>query len=93
MEAFLVAQGLGDVFETSTMKEDKEVAKETSVTALIEKLENLYTKKSLVNRFYMKKRMFTLKIAKGLSIEKHIDEFNQVCDTLATINETLDDEG
>lgn len=71
----------------------REVAKETSVTALMEKLENLYMKKSLAHRLYIKKRMFTLKMAEGLSLDKHIDEVNQVCDTLATIDEALNDEG
>lgn len=37
--------------------------------------------------------MFTLKIAEGSSFDKHNNEFNQVCDALATINEALDDEG
>ena len=50
-------------------------------------------KKSLANRLYIKKRMFTLKMTEGSSLDKHIDEFNQVCDTLATIDEALDDEG
>ncbi|KAH9648891.1 hypothetical protein KPL70_025781 [Citrus sinensis] len=71
----------------------REVAKETSVTGLMEKLESLYMKKSLANRLYIKKRMFTLKMTEGSSLDKHIDEFNQVCDTLATIDEALDDEG
>lgn len=37
--------------------------------------------------------MFTLKMAEGSSLDKHIDEFNQVCDTLATTDEAFDDEG
>lgn len=32
-------------------------------------------------------------MAKGSSLDKYIDEFNQVYDTLATIDEALDDEG
>ena len=39
------------------------------------------------------KRMFTLKMAKGSSLDGHIDEFNKICDTLETIDEGLDDEG
>lgn len=70
-----------------------ELAKETFVTTLMEKLESLYMKKSLANRLYIQKRMFTLKIAEGSSFDKHNNEFNQVCDTLATINGALDDEG
>ncbi|KAH9716240.1 hypothetical protein KPL71_021389 [Citrus sinensis] len=33
------------------------------------------------------------KVREGSSLDKHIDEFNQVCDTLAKIDEALDDEG
>lgn len=32
-------------------------------------------------------------MAKGSSLDKYIDEFNQVYDTLTTIDEALDDEG
>ena len=71
----------------------REVAKETSITGLMEKLESLYMKKFLANRLYIKKRMFTLKMTEGSSLDKHIDEFNQVCDTLAIIDEALDDKG
>lgn len=71
----------------------REVAKETFVTTLMEKLKNLYMKKFLANRRYIKKKMFTLKIVEGSSLDKHIDEINQVCDTLATIDEILDDKG
>lgn len=71
----------------------REVAKETFVTTLMEKLKNLYMKKFLANRRYIKKKMFTLKIVEGSSLDKHIDEIKQVCDTLATIDEILDDKG
>ncbi|KAH9697678.1 reverse transcriptase Ty1/copia-type domain-containing protein [Citrus sinensis] len=49
--------------------------------------------KSLANRLYIKKRMFTLKMVEGTSLEEHIDEFNKVCDTLETIDAALNDEG
>lgn len=68
----------------------REVAKDTFVTTLMEKLKNLYMKKSLANMLYIKKKMYTLKIVEGLSLDKHIDEINQVCDTLATIDIVLD---
>ncbi|KAH9782190.1 Integrase catalytic domain-containing protein [Citrus sinensis] len=71
----------------------REVAKERTVAELWTKLENLYMTKSLANRLYIKKRMFSLKMAEGSSLEEHIDEFNRVCDTLETIDEGLNDEG
>ncbi|KAH9687674.1 hypothetical protein KPL70_014852 [Citrus sinensis] len=71
----------------------REVAKDKTVAGLWSKLESLYMTKSLANRLYIKKRMFTLKMAEGASLEEHIDEFNKVCDTLKTIDAALDDEG
>ena len=76
----------------------REVAKEKTMAGLWSKLESLYMTKSLANRLYIKKRMFTLKIVEGASLEgasleEHIDEFNKVCDTLKTIDVALDDEG
>ena len=49
-------------------------------------------KKSLTNRLYIKKRMFTLKMLEGSSIDDHLDKFNKVCDTLETIDAALSDE-
>lgn len=66
-----------------------EVAKELIVTLLWEKLGAVYIEKSLANRLYIKKRMFTLKMAEGLSLDQHIDKFNQVYGTLAIIHEPL----
>ncbi|KAH9650291.1 hypothetical protein KPL70_026321 [Citrus sinensis] len=71
----------------------REVARERTVADLWAKLERVYMTKSLANRLYIKKRMFTLKMAEGSSLEDHIDEFNQVSDTLEIIDEGLDDEG
>lgn len=59
----------------------------------MEKFEGLYMKKSLANKLYIKKQMFTLRMVEGSSLDKYIDEFNQVYDILATINEALDDKG
>ncbi|KAH9782716.1 hypothetical protein KPL71_009026 [Citrus sinensis] len=71
----------------------REVAKEPTVTALWIKLESIYMKKSLANRLYIKKKMFTLKMAEGLSLDEYLVEFNKVCDTLKTIDNSLSDEG
>ncbi|KAH9655442.1 hypothetical protein KPL70_022326 [Citrus sinensis] len=70
----------------------REVAKEPTVADLWAKLESIYMKKSLANRLYIKKRMFTLKMLEGSSLDEHLDEFNKVCDTLETIDAALEDE-
>ncbi|KAH9658397.1 hypothetical protein KPL70_023479 [Citrus sinensis] len=70
----------------------REVAKERTVAGLWAKLENLYMTKSLANRLYIKKKMFSLKMIEGASLTEHVDEFNKVCDELETIDEGLSDE-
>ena len=57
------------------------------------KVESFYMTKSLTNRLYIKKRMFTFRMVEGSSLEEHIDEFNKACDTLETIDAALDDDG
>ena len=69
-----------------------EIAKEPIVADLWAKLESIYKKKSFSNRLYIKKRMFTLKMLEGSSLDDHLDEFNKVCDTLETINASFSDE-
>ncbi|GKV29673.1 hypothetical protein SLEP1_g59547 [Rubroshorea leprosula] len=51
-----------------------EVAEENSASALWSKLEALYLTKSVTNRLYLKKRLFTLSMNKGGSIKDHLDE-------------------
>ena len=70
----------------------REVAKEKTVVGLWAKLEQLYMTKSLANRLYNKKKMFSLRMIEGASLDEHIDEFNKVCDELETIDEGLSDE-
>ena len=71
----------------------REVAKEKTVAGLWAKLESIYMTKSLANRLYIKKRMFTMKMVEGSSLDHYIDEFNKVCNTLKSIDEGLNDEG
>lgn len=39
----------------------------------------------------MKKKIFSLKMVEGSSLDDHIDEFNKFCDDLDTIDEGLSD--
>jgi hypothetical protein len=46
----------------------REVADEETAAGLWKKLENLYMKKSLTNRLYLKQRLYTLKIKEGMPL-------------------------
>lgn len=47
--------------------------------------------KSLANRLYIKKNIFSLKMIEGSSLDEHVDEFNKVCDAVEIINKSLSD--
>lgn len=44
--------------------------------------------KSHANRLYIKKKMFSLRMTEGSSLDEHID-FNKVCDALDTIDKAF----
>ncbi|GJV41465.1 retrovirus-related pol polyprotein from transposon TNT 1-94 [Tanacetum coccineum] len=69
----------------------REVNKEDSVAGVWLKLETLYMTKSLANKFYLKKKLFTFYMHSGKKLSKHIDEFNKLIDYLANIDVDIDD--
>ena len=70
----------------------REVAEETTPDGLWNKLEARYMTKSLTNRLYMKKKIYTLRMHEGTSIKDHIDEFNKVVLDLSNLDVKIDDE-
>lgn len=71
----------------------REVVNETSITILIEKLEKCVHEEIISYLTLYQEKIFTLEMTEGSLLKMHIDEFNQVCDTLATIDEALADKG
>ncbi|KAF5775409.1 putative RNA-directed DNA polymerase [Helianthus annuus] len=70
----------------------REVSKEASAAGVWAKLETLYMTKSLANRLYLKKRLYTFKMESGKSLEEHTDDFNKLVLDLENIEVTLEDE-
>ncbi|GJZ46051.1 retrovirus-related pol polyprotein from transposon TNT 1-94 [Tanacetum coccineum] len=57
----------------------REVTAETTATGVWSKLETLYMTKSLANKLYLKKKLYTFYMLAGRKISAHIDEFNKIC--------------
>ncbi|GJT30755.1 retrovirus-related pol polyprotein from transposon TNT 1-94 [Tanacetum coccineum] len=70
----------------------REVNKEDSATGVWLKLETLYMTKSLANKLYLKKKLFTFYMHSGKKLSEHIDEFNKLIGDLANIDVDIDDE-
>lgn len=59
-----------------------EIVAETSPSGAWKKLEELYSGKSLTNRFYFKKQLYNLRMVKKTPIKKPLDEFNSFYERL-----------
>ncbi|GJT11953.1 retrovirus-related pol polyprotein from transposon TNT 1-94, partial [Tanacetum coccineum] len=70
----------------------REVNKEDSADGVWLKLETLNMTKSLANKMYLKKKLFTFYMNSGKKLSEHIDEFNKLIGNLANIDVDIDDE-
>ncbi|GJZ48237.1 hypothetical protein Tco_0602069 [Tanacetum coccineum] len=69
----------------------REITKETTAAGIWKKLETSYMTKSLANRLYLEKKLYTFNMHSGKSQSEHIDEFHKLDtlkleDVLATLN-------
>ena len=70
----------------------RKVFEETKVFAIWSKLESLYMKRSLENRLYLKKKLYTLQMEEGKDMRKHLDEFNKIMLNLNKIGVKIEEE-
>ena len=54
------------------------VSKEATAKDLWEKLGNLYHSKSLVNKLFLRKKLYNLRMRDGDSVAEHLNSFNTV---------------
>ena len=64
----------------------REVAKEKSASGLWVKLEDLFLKKLLAIRLYMKRKLYTFSMKDGTTLKDHLDEFNKLSLDLENVN-------
>lgn len=64
------------------------IFREITTLGIWNKVEALCMKKSLVHRLFIKKRLYTFSMIKGISMQKHIDIFNIVILNLEGVENT-----
>ncbi|GJX28380.1 hypothetical protein Tco_0236459 [Tanacetum coccineum] len=70
----------------------REVNKQDYAARVWLKLENLYMTKTLANKFYLKKKLFTFHMHLGKKLSEHIDEFYKLIGDFANIDIDIDNE-
>ena len=59
---------------------------------LMTALSGMYEKLSANNKVHLMKKLFNLKIAEGVAVAKHLNEFNTVTNQLSFVEIEFDDE-
>eukprot|EP00253_Pinus_taeda_P005854 PITA_05854 len=65
---------------------------ETTAKALWDKLGNLYQSKSLVNKLFLRKKMYNLRMKDGDSVREHLNVLNIVVSQLSSVDIKISDE-
>ena len=69
------------------------VSGEDSAKKLWEKLGNLYQSKSLVNKLFLRKKLYHLRMEDGDSVTYHLNVFNTLVSQLIFVNINMEEEG
>ena len=65
---------------------------EAIMKALWDKLGTLYQSKSLVNKLFLQKKLYNLRMKDGDSVTKHLNAFNIVVSQLSSVDIKISDE-
>ena len=68
------------------------ISGEAMTKALWDKLETLYQSKSLVNKLFLRKKLYNLRMKDGDSVTEHLNAFNTVVSQLASVDIKILDE-
>ena len=70
----------------------REVLDQTTMAEMWLALESIYMMKSLANKIRLKEKLYTFSMAKGTSIQNHLDEFNSILIDLESLDVKIEDE-
>jgi hypothetical protein len=68
------------------------VVKETTTVGLMAALSGMYEKPSANNKVHLMKKLFNLKMAEGVAVAKHLNEFNTITNQLSSVEIEFNDE-
>ena len=83
---------LGVIWLTMSRSVAHNVTKEKTTTELMATLSGMYEKPSTNNKVHLMKKLFNLKMVKGMSVTQHLNEFNTITNQLSSVEIDFDDE-
>src|SRR5438270_10518529 len=66
------------IFMSVTDNVLREIATKKTASDAWKKLKELYSRKSLTNRLYLKKRLYNLRMDEGTPVKQHLNVFNSI---------------
>ena len=85
-------QVLGLIRLTLTRKVAHNIIKERTTAGLMAALSGMYEKPSANNKVYLMKKLFNLKMAEGMPVTQHLNNFNTITNQLSSVEIDFDDE-
>ncbi|KAI6682021.1 hypothetical protein NL676_035902 [Syzygium grande] len=68
------------------------VSEETTAKGLWEKLKNLYEGKTMSNKIFLRRQLYSLKMKKGSFFQEHLNRFNTLLSKLISIGVKIEDD-
>src|SRR4051812_15077106 len=88
----LQERALSAIFMSVTDNVLREIVTEKKASDAWKKLEELYSRKSLTNRLYLKKRLYNLRMDEGTPVKQYLDVFNSIIKDLWNIDIKVESE-
>jgi hypothetical protein len=85
-------KALGTIWLSLAASVSFNILKEKTTKGLMDALAKLYEKTLTLNKVFLMKRLFNMKMSEGGSIADHLNEFNTVTNQLSSVKVDFDDE-
>ena len=85
-------QVLGVICLTLSKNVAYNVVKEKMTIGMLQALADMYEKPSVINKVYLIKKLFNLKVSESGSVVEHLNSFNTVVNQLVSVGIKFDDE-
>ena len=85
-------KALGTIRLTLSKSVAFNIKNKNTIVSLMVALTSMYEQPSAINKVYLIKKLFNLKMPANRNFKQHLNEFNKIMDPLNSVNIKFDDE-